>query len=229
MTTHESTLQRDLFLASEGDGWFRQNRESFMKKSDRVVSALQAMSLRPARLLEVGCSNGCRLSRIHALFGTECHGIDPSTIAIEDGKATWPELDLRIGTADALGYPDESFDTIILGFCLYLCDRRHLFKIACEADRCLRDGGTMVVSDFCPPFPYKNPYLPREGMFSYKMDYSRLFSWNPDYVETCRLVHVDPAADPTPDRFEAVVMLRKSGRHAYPTEPFGPRTSRADG
>ena len=29
--------------------------------------------------------------------------------------------------------------------------------------------------------PYKNEYKHKEGVFSYKMDYSKMFSWNPSY------------------------------------------------
>jgi SAM-dependent methyltransferase len=229
MQEQGSRLQKDIFRTSEGDAWYRRHREAFTKaapQDDRVILALQAVSLRPRKVLEIGCANGLRLSCIRSLFGAKCHGIDPSALAIKEGRARWREVSLRVGTAEALDFPDEAFDTIIFGFCLYLCDRRDLFRIACEADRCLRDGGTIVLSDFCPPFPYRNRYRSRAGLHSYKMDYSRMFSWNPAYVETYRRVYGHPQAERGPDYLEAVIMLWKSLAAGQPLEPFGPSCGR---
>lgn len=35
-------------------------------------------------------------------------------------------LDLRVGTADKLDFPDQSLDFILFGFCLYLVDQEHI-------------------------------------------------------------------------------------------------------
>jgi hypothetical protein len=111
---------------------------------------------------------------------------------------------------------------IIFGFCLYLCDRKDLFKIALEADRCLSDNGFMVILDFYPPFPYKNSYSHKEGIFSYKMDYSKLFSWNPVYNEIYNLIfsHSGFSERIIPDEKIAVTILNKSEGFAYPLQPF---------
>ena len=73
------------------------------------------------------------------------------------------------------------FDIVIFGFCLYLCDRKHLFRIACEADRVLKSNGYLCIIDFYSDVPYKNAYKHFSGVYSYKMDYSLMFKWNPAY------------------------------------------------
>jgi ubiquinone/menaquinone biosynthesis C-methylase UbiE len=216
--------QKEIFQASEADRWFERNRASEAKSgsSNEVADLLRQIELRPRKVLEIGCSNGFRLNQIREAFDCECHGIDPSAEAIEDGRRKFPALSLATGTADALDFEDTAFDTIIFGFCLYLCDRRDLFKIAFEADRCLQDPGTLVVHDFLPPFPYRNSYSHCEGVFSYKMDYARMFAWNPAYVETAKLVtsHAGFSLRDVPNERVATVVLRKNEQAAYALDPF---------
>ena len=160
-------------------------------------------------------------------FQAECYGIDPSSKAIEDGKSRYPEISLQVGTADDLPFDAGSFDMIIFGFCLYLCDRKDLFKIAYEADRCLKNEGSLIISDFYPPFAYRNRYSHYEGIFSYKMDYSRMFAWNPAYTEISKIVftHSGYALRDVSDEKLAVIVLRKNEQHAYPTSPFHENTT----
>jgi ubiquinone/menaquinone biosynthesis C-methylase UbiE len=159
---------------------------------------------------------------IRKFFQAGCNGIDPSYKAIKDGKSRYPNISLQVGTADELPFDDDSFDMIIFGFCLYLCDRKELFKIAYEADRCLRDKGTLIIKDFYPPFAYKNKYSHHDGIYSFKMDYSRMFTWNPAYAEVAKIVfsHSGFALRDLPDEQLAVVVLRKNEQHVYPEEPF---------
>ena len=154
--------QRDIFLSSEGDKWFERNYQAYSDKTnkDNVIEFVQSQQLSPKRVLEIGCASGDRLQKLHQLFGAACFGVDPSSAAINHGKEKYPELNLSIGTADSIEFESESFDMIILGFCLYLCDRK----------------------DLLPPFPYKNKYSHFEGVYSYKMDYSQMFIWNPSYT-----------------------------------------------
>ena len=134
---------------------------------------------------------------------------------------------LQVGTADELPFDLGSFDMVIFGFCLYLCDRQDLFKIAYEADRCLRNEGSLIIMDFYPPFAYRNRYSHYEGIFSYKMDYSQMFAWNPAYAEVSKIVftHSGFTLRDVPDEKVAVVVLRKNHRQAYPIEPFDENTT----
>lgn len=221
--------QKKTFLASEGDEYYQRNKDRLSAlgraaTSDQAIAGIQALGVRPRAILEVGCSNGWRLEALREWSGAACFGIDPSAAAIREGQTGFPRLTLAQGTADALPFDDGRFDLVIFGFCLYLCDRKDLFKIACEADRVLQDLGHLAVYDFHPPFPYRNPYRHHAGLYSFKMDYSRLFAWNPAYTVVARqIVNHDGGADvDDPDGRVSVSLLRKSVQHAYPDNPYVP-------
>ncbi len=217
--------QKKIFLKSEADQWFDRNKELYdsqEEKDDRIIQILKSIELLPQKVLEIGCSNGNRLALIRTVFQAECWGIDPSSKAISEGKKRFPEIALQVGTADILSFQDATFDTIIFGFCLYLCDRKDLFKIAYEADRCLKNEGTLIIQDFLPTFPYKNKYSHLSGLYSYKMDYSKMFSWNPVYSEVANIVysHSGFKDRDIPNEKIATIVLRKNRQYAYPEEPY---------
>ena len=175
--------QKETFLSGEGDHWYERNNWNIPTATteDPILKALNYCLITPMRVLEIGCADGWRLAEIERRYGCQSYGIDPSKQAITAGQAEHPTLQLSVGTADALP-AIEPVDLIIFGFCLYLCDPQDLFKIAMESDRLLKDQGHIVVLDFHPPTGhYRNPYVHKEGVFSYKMDYSKLFSWHPAY------------------------------------------------
>lgn len=218
------TQQKDIFKDSEGDQYFRRNVSMSEGKDDviDIPKVLKHIHISPNRVLEVGCSNGHRLNQFEKCFNAECYGIDPSHEAIEHGKKEYPHIHLQVGTADVLAFDNDFFDMVVFGFCLYLCDRHDLFKIAFEADRCLSDNGILVIHDFAPPFPYKNKYRHNEGIYSYKMDYSKMFTWNPSYFEIARVLFSHSGfklRDITDERI-AIVVLKKNEKHAYLSEPF---------
>jgi len=222
--------QKEIFRIGEGDRWFDRNRKSASPgedTEDKVIHLIKYNELFPKRVLEIGCSNAQRLELIRNAYQAECYGIDPSSNAIEDGKNRYPKISLQVGTADVLPFDTGSFDMIIFGFCLYLCDRKDLFKIAYEADRCLENEGSLIIKDFYPPFAYRNRYSHYDGVFSYKMDYSRMFAWNPAYAEISKIVftHSGFTLRDVPDEKVAIIVLRKNEQHAYPTEPFHENTT----
>jgi len=206
--------QKATFLETEGDTFFRRNERSFashhagaMKdpKSDPVIAVIDR--LRPKRVLEVGCANGWKLDVIRRLYGADVAGIDPSAEAIAAG---FPGIDLKVATADALPFADAAFDCVVFGFCLYLCDRADLFKIASEADRVLAAGGHIVIYEFFAPVSHVRPYHHRDGVLTHKMDFSRLWSWHPAYALWSHEIHVLPGKDASdPNEWYATSVVRK--------------------
>lgn len=219
----KKATQKSIFMASEGDEWFNRNAQALSRADeDLVVEMLRFNNLAPKKILEIGCSNGSRLNRMNKVFGSECFGIDPSPKAIEDGLRAHPQLSLQVGTADALPFDIDSFDMVVFGFCLYLCDRKDLFRIAYEADRCLSNHGTLVIKDFLPSIPFRNRYLHHESVYSFKMDYSMMFTWNPAYSEIAKVVtsHSGFVLRDVPNEKVGIVVLRKNEEYAYLDEPF---------
>jgi ubiquinone/menaquinone biosynthesis C-methylase UbiE len=215
------SVQKDLFLQSEGDKWFRRNKR--VLSTDIHIAACPVLRLitelkpTPARVLEIGCSNGWRLNELKRFGVAECYGIDPSKEAIEDGKTKYPTLNLAVGTADRLPPDIPPFNVVIFGFCLYLCDPFDHFRIVMEADRVLQDDGHLFIHDFDPPMPYRNEYSHRQGMYSYKMDFARLFLAHPHYaLRQKKFVPHNPEKGFSPNNRVAVSWLVKDSGQAWP-------------
>jgi len=140
--------QKDTFIASEADAWFDRNHEAISRRnyneSDPVIQAVDHCLVNGVKdvqgggltLLEVGCGEGKRLQWLQENRAVKCSGIEPSSKAVE--LATSRGVDAAKGTADSLPFSNDLFDFVVFGFCLYLCDREDLFKIAYKADRVLK-------------------------------------------------------------------------------------------
>ena len=220
--------QKEIFSEKEGDAWLKRNRRAlanFAPETDAIIRQLRPHLASDLSVAEVGCALAGRIDALTKITGGRGFGVDPSALAIAEAARLHPELSLRHATADALPWDDHSIDILIYGFCLYLCDRTDLFRIAAEGDRVLKNGGLLAILDFHPPFPYRNAYNHQPGVFSYKMDYARLWSWNPAYMEISREVFDHQArATPcestfAPDECIAVSILKKLPAHAYPLSP----------
>ena len=175
--------QKDAFLVSEGDAWFSRNERALQARdwshdlACRKITSIQAG--KPARILEIGCGDGSRLLRLAELSHKVC-GIDPSAKAV--ARAIERGVDAKKATADDLPYADASFDIVVFGFCLYLCDDEDLFTIVREADRVLTQPGWLLILDFEAAAPVYREYHHSAGVFSRKMDYKSMFLWHPAYT-----------------------------------------------
>jgi ubiquinone/menaquinone biosynthesis C-methylase UbiE len=161
------------------------------------------------KTLEVGCADGTRLEWLKNNLNADCYGIEPSAQAVSAACAKG--LNVQQGTADVLPFDDKSYDIVIFGFCLYLCDREDLFRIASEADRVLRSPGWLLILDFFSPMTRAKAYHHRPGVLSYKMDYRTLFNWHPDYECITHKLrhHGERSFTDEQDEWVAVSILRK--------------------
>jgi ubiquinone/menaquinone biosynthesis C-methylase UbiE len=214
--------QKEIFLQSEGDAWFSRNQQGVAtrKLPDDDVLLREMLDLLPVnargggglKVLEVGCGDGTRLAYLKHNLNADCYGIEPSAQAV--AAARTKGINVEQGAADALPFDSHSFDIVIFGFCLYLCDREDLFRIASEADRVLRAPGWLMIIDFYSPVPRAKAYHHRSGVQSYKMDYESLFTWHPDYVCMTHKVrhHSEASYTDLQDEWVAVSVLRKCQR-----------------
>lgn len=184
--------QKEEFMEGEGTAWLTRNLKKIPIENDLVLSAFDGLVgglSKESSILEVGCSNGWRLELMREKYGcTELYGLDPSEEAIKE--ASDKDINAVRGTAAFLPFK-RYFDVVIYGFCLYLCDREDLFKIAEEGDRVLIDGGLMAIYDFNPTWPHKNAYHHKDGLWSYKQDYDQMFLWNPSYTKLTTTYSID--------------------------------------
>ena len=211
---------------SEGraaDEWFERNHSVLTAdlSPPRWVRLFGSHIQPGQRVLEIGSSNGHQLEKLRRLTRCEGFGIDPSPVAIADGKAKYPDLKLAVGTADKFEFPDESFDAVIFGCCLYLVDRTLLMRAVAEADRVLRGNGKLMITDFDPVTPHRRRFKHQAGLWSYKMQYPDLWLANPNYVlaEKISFSHEGEEFHANPNERVASWVLIKQGADAYPELP----------
>ena len=208
--------QKTVFLDSEANAWLNRNNQgneiNFDPQKDRLLPDLLELPLKSGmKVLEIGCSSGYRLLWLQENLGLKCVGIEPSHQAVK--IASDQGIEVYQGTAESLPFEDTSFDLVIFGFCLYLCDRADLFRIAQEADRVLRNPGWLAILDFFSLAPFALPYHHLKGLSTYKMDYRTLFDWNPNYICMTHKVrhHVDNKYTDEAQEWVSLSILRKIG------------------
>lgn len=212
--------QKAAFLDHESDAWCERNRLGLDEAAERRAWLHQQLTdCFPAgtRVLEIGCANGGHLAALQARFAITGAGIDPGQAAIAEGRARYPQLDLQVATADQLPHADGSFDVVWFGFCLYLVDRSLLWRCVAEADRVLREGGRLIITDFDPGFPRARPYVHSPGVWSWKMDYPALWLANPAYhcAQRVSYSHAGPGFEPQADERVATTVLVKQSPAVY--------------
>ena len=91
-----------------------------------------------SKLLDVACGPGL-LASTAASRGAQVVGVDFSPNMIAEAQKRYPSLSFRQGDAEALPFPDGTFDAVVIGFGL------HHFpfpsRAISEARRVLRAGG----------------------------------------------------------------------------------------
>lgn len=102
-----------------------------------------------AAILEIGCGYGRVLAELHQAGYQNLAGVDFSEKMIERGRASHPNLHLRVCGGPGLDVPDRSVDAVLL-FAVLTClaadaDQRALIG---EAERVLRPGGVIAINDF---------------------------------------------------------------------------------
>lgn len=215
----EPIAQQDgVFFRNEGDNWFLRNKEKLTigkaAELDTPLYLIAKYGILPKRTLEIGCSNGWRLACIEKRYGSKCIGVEPSSVAIREGKKSYPNITLKRGIACSLPTKG-TFDLVILSFVFHWVSRETLIKSIAEVDRVTADKGYVIIADFFPDFPSKIPYhhLPDNQVFTYKTDYASIFTSTNLYTLIATLTFDHDNAKSflpnTPSRNRAVCSLLK--------------------
>ncbi|NRP60354.1 bifunctional 2-polyprenyl-6-hydroxyphenol methylase/3-demethylubiquinol 3-O-methyltransferase UbiG [Marinobacterium sp. xm-d-564] len=173
--------QSEIFKTGEGDAWFDRNKSALELGGKSVDTQFIEETLKYFHeeinsILEIGCADGRKLEALCESFAARGVGIDPSKKAIDSGLArTKRSLDLKVGTLEDVELNDGQFDMVFFGFCLYLIPRDKLQEMLAKADKLIRDGGFLIITDFDPLKSIVNKYSHADDVFSYKEDYGRYF------------------------------------------------------
>ncbi|SCY44076.1 class I SAM-dependent methyltransferase [Desulfoluna spongiiphila] len=113
-----------------------QNSEE--KTRERILAF---MDLAGKDILEIGCGDG-RLTEWLARETTALTAIDPDEKRVALARRKVQGAEVAVGSGEALGFQDASFDIILFSLSLHHQDSRLALK---EAWRVLRDGGSLLV------------------------------------------------------------------------------------
>ena len=209
--------QEDVFLKKEGDNYFKRNHSVLNDHTypDPVLYLAKQYGLKAKNILDIGCSNGSKLSELIAVTGGKGTGVEPGAKAISDGKKRFPHLTFKRGIVSKLPIKGK-FDIVTLFYVLHWVSREEIFKAIAEIDRVVKDGGYLIIGDFDPDFPTKIKYhhLPSEEVYTYKLDYARIFEETGLYHAVARntFTHVQNTfdADLAAGNRGVVTLLKKS-------------------
>ena len=207
--------QDDIFLKKEADAWYKRNAESLSpearKGRDLVETLIRTHRLNPKQVLDIGTGNGWRIEALRrANPRAQYVGVEPSAKAIAAGKKHFPKLTLKRGVAAKLPVKDGSADLVLAVFVFHWVARDTLLQSVAEIDRALKDGGHLIICDFLPRVPRKNPYGHHKGVYTWKADYGALFEASGNYIPVERLyTYTADARGRRQDEFRAAATLYK--------------------
>lgn len=178
--------QTNAFAESEGDRYFMRNKSvAFDADSDPLCQLLRVAELRPTSILEIGASRGDRLAALANRHGCRVVGVEPSENAVLEGRSAH-QIEMHVGTMSAVPL-DEKFDVVLVNFVFHWVGRSDLLRSVAEVDRLVADGGHLGIGDFLPSGFTRTPYHHREGLWTFKQDYSALFEASGIYFRVATL------------------------------------------
>lgn len=104
------------------------------------------------RILDLGCGTGTLIQRLlHLAPEIEIVGLDPSAEMLNIARQKLPKsVELRLGSADGIPFPNESFDLIISTNAFHYF--RNPSQAIQEAKRVLKPNGHLVITDWCDDY-----------------------------------------------------------------------------
>lgn len=104
------------------------------------------------RILDLGCGTGTLIQHLlHLAPEMEIVGLDPSAEMLNIARQKLSKsVELRIGSADSIPFPNETFDLIISTNAFHYF--RNPSQAIQEAKRVLKPNGHLVITDWCDDY-----------------------------------------------------------------------------
>ncbi len=219
-------MNYEALVRQEADAYYLRNCDrQWSSEGDPVLCEVEFWAPQdpPKQVLEIGCASGFRLQHIAETYGSACHGVEASHLAVQSGLELHPAISFTNGVApEALRvYPNQAFDLVIVGFMQYLLPREFEFALAAEIDRITETWGRVIVLDFMSPVTMARGYDHDPQLVTYKTDPSLLLHWNPRWTLMSRRSFSHGSASPAqryhPDEWMSVdTLIKLPNNVAYP-------------
>ena len=184
--------QENIFIEKECDAWFDRNSSTIVEPvtaNHNVVKALEFVDLpKSCNFIDIGGGVGAVSAAILKLH-PEWSGtvLEPSKKALNHGKKTFPEINFISGSiTQKKDMPNHVYDLVIISMVLTWIDRSLLTQAIANIDNLVKPDGMIIINDFFTPYPRANKYHHAEGVFTFKQDYSLIFSSTNLYNELFR-------------------------------------------
>jgi ubiquinone/menaquinone biosynthesis C-methylase UbiE len=141
------------FRSFEHAGWqkvSKQYHESFASLTSQAIGPLldAVTTGKGTRLLDVATGPGY-VAAAASQRGASVMGVDFSAAMVADANRQYPNIQFREGDAEALPFPDGSFDAVVMNFgLLHLGNPEQAFM---EAHRVLGTSGRFAFTVWCKP------------------------------------------------------------------------------
>ncbi len=171
------------FGASKWSSANRGNQAMVAERERKIHDLLRRFGFLPLtgrRILDVGCGTGEPLGRF-ADWGAKpenLFGVDLIPERIRTARLNFPKLTFQLANAEALPFPDGSFD-LVSAFTVFtsILNRQMAANVGSEIQRVLAPGGALVWYDFRLSNPF-NPHvrgLSRKGIGRLFPDFRMVF------------------------------------------------------
>ena len=169
----DSDDQTRVFQESESFRYFSA-REGFeiptLKEEDFVALPAHINSV-----LDVGCGTAVNLAHVADLFATQqAVGVEPNQRTVEALRTRYSDdrrLSFHTASAHRLPFDTDSFDLVICWSVLHWVGRDNYLQALGELIRVTRSW--LLVMDFVGAEPFRVPYHHHNGVYTYKMDFTK--------------------------------------------------------
>ena len=104
-------------------------------------------SIPPGRALDAACGTG-RYARFMSERGHKVSAVDMTPAMLDRARANAPDAEFKVGTLEALPFPDRTFDLVMCG--LALTHLPEISRAIADMARVLKPGGAAIIADHHP-------------------------------------------------------------------------------
>ena len=206
--------QEDIFIKHEADAFYERNFSRLsvpVPQNHNVIKSIKNIKLpKSASFIDLGGGSGAVTAGIKksqpSWKGTV---LEPSRKATKLGSKIFPWINFVNGSiTKKKDMPKKTYDLAIISMVFSWIDRSLLSQAIANVDNLVKPEGYILIHDFYTPFARANSYHHKEGLFTYKQDYTQPFLSLNTYTEVFRNLGKDANTSfDKDDQYDATTMV----------------------